>query len=281
MRVEANAKINLALHVVGQRDDGYHLLDTLVAFANVADILEFTPAEKTNLSISGPQSSDLEPDKDNLVLKAATLLKTHVGRDDLHANIRLEKNLPIASGIGGGSADAAATLKALNELWQLELSPSALAELALKLGADVPMCLHGQSLRARGIGEDIAPLAMPSMPLVLVNPKIAVSTPEIFRLLATKENPPLPPFDDHSTTAELMAWLEQAVNDLEKPAIEMVPEIATCIEALTDAGARIARMSGSGATCFGLFETSSAAERAQTVIAKQHPNWWVDSGHTL
>jgi 4-diphosphocytidyl-2-C-methyl-D-erythritol kinase len=192
------------------------------------------------------------------------------------AAIHLEKDLPIASGIGGGSSDAAATLRALNRLWDLRKSLDDLADIGRELGADLPMCLHARPLMARGIGEAIEPLhGLPALDMVLVNPGVPVSTPDVFRALASRENPPLPPLPAKTDFDTLADWLAATRNDLEAPAIAVAPIVAGALDALRATGAAIARMSGSGATCFGLYPTTTAAAAAARSIRHAEPGWFV------
>jgi 4-diphosphocytidyl-2-C-methyl-D-erythritol kinase len=284
----APAKINLALHVTGQRADGYHLLDSIVAFASHGDRLSFSPAEHDSFSLAGrfgPLLSDKAEGKDgNLVLKARDLLREALaaqGRTTGPVAIELEKNLPVASGIGGGSADAAATLRGLLRFWQASLSYERLAEIALKLGADVPMCLEGRPLRARGIGEQIDMLdTMPAFALVLANPLKAVSTPDIFRRLTHKDHPPI---DEPPANGDREAWIRFLAgqrNDLEAPARALLPGIAEISDMLRTAGARLVRMSGSGATCFGLFDDRAHADAAERQLARLRPDWYFQATET-
>ncbi|WP_347266944.1 4-(cytidine 5'-diphospho)-2-C-methyl-D-erythritol kinase [Paracoccus sp. (in: a-proteobacteria)] len=258
-REPAPAKLNLTLHVTGQRADGYHLLDSLVVFLELGDVVTLAEGP-LSLAVTGPFAGDLDPGPDNLCLRAARL----AGRE---AAITLEKNLPVASGIGGGSADAAAVLRALG-------APARGSE---ALGADLPVCMAGRPARMRGLGEILAPLpALPALDLLLVNPRRALATPAVFAALAQRQNPPmpepLPPFPDR---AALIAFLHTCRNDLQTPAMRLLPEIAECLAALRDAGAALARMSGSGATCFGLFASAAAAEAARARIARARPGWWL------
>ncbi|MCM2503175.1 4-(cytidine 5'-diphospho)-2-C-methyl-D-erythritol kinase [Aureimonas altamirensis] len=280
----AHAKINLALHVVGRRADGYHLLDSLVAFADAGDRLTLTPADDDALHLSGPFGHGLKG-HDNMVARALALAR-QVGEAHGHAigplSIQLEKNLPIASGIGGGSADAAAVLRALSP-GMPQAARQDLARAALDLGADVPMCLDGRALVARGIGEALSPLPQfPALPMVLANPGIAVSTPAIFRALPKAENGPLPdrPGQGFETVESVVAYLALCRNDLAAPAMRLEPVIATCLHALQAAGAAHSAMSGSGATCYGLFEDASQAQRAAGAMAAAHPGWWVCATNT-
>ena len=273
----APAKINLALHVTGRRDDGYHLLDSLVTFAEDGDELAFEQADSDSFRVVGRFGTELSQD-DNLVLKARDLLRAALlDHKQPHGpvSITLDKSLPIASGIGGGSADAAATLRGLMRLWQAELPSETLQQIALKLGADVPMCLASAPLRARGIGEAIERATMPSVPLVLVNPLKPVSTPEIFRNLTRRDNPPIGEMATASDTASWMRSLSTLRNDLQPPAEALVPEIAEACDLLRQSLAGFVRMSGSGATCFGLYETEAAAMKAALALSAYRPNWYV------
>ena len=266
----ARAKVNLALHVVGRRADGYHLLDSLVAFADFGDVVTVEPAPSLSLSITGPMAAGLSAGSDNLVLKAAQMLGSPLG-----AAITLEKRLPIASGIGGGSADAAATMQALGAIWGCALPD---AGQVLALGADVPVCLAGQSCRMAGIGDQISPLALPPAHLVLVNPGVGLSTAAVFGALLCRDNPPLPPAAPMPDAVALAAYLCHCRNDLEAPALSIVPQIGAVLAALQgQKGCLLARMSGSGATCFGLFASASAAEAAATALRAQSGAWWVQA----
>ena len=266
----ARAKVNLALHVVGRRADGYHLLDSLVAFADFGDVVTVEPAPSLSLSITGPMAAGLSAGPDNLVLKAAQMLGSPLG-----AAITLEKRLPIASGIGGGSADAAATMQALGAIWGCALPD---AGQVLALGADVPVCLAGQSCRMAGIGDQISPLALPPAHLVLVNPGVGLSTAAVFGALLRRDNPPLPPAAPMPDAVALAAYLCHCRNDLEAPALSLVPQIGAVLAALQgQKGCLLARMSGSGATCFGLFASASAAVAAATALRAQSAAWWVQA----
>lgn len=280
---EARAKINLALHVTGQRPDGYHLLDMLVTFADHGDRLDFMRSPTDEFTLSGRFGETLAGDGGtNLVLKARDLLREAIGALAFPVRIHLEKNLPVASGIGGGSADAAATLRGLMRLWGTSLPEEALAALALKLGADVPMCLASRPLIARGIGEKIEPVPdLPAFPMVLANPLKGVSTPEVFRQLATKNNPALGLAPSLRGTADWLAAIGAARNDLEPPARELVPEIAVISAMLQAHGALLTRMSGSGATCFGIFATMAAAEDAAAALHDARPDWYFQATETV
>jgi len=276
----APAKINLALHVTGQREDGYHLLDMLVTFTEAGDVIRIRHADEDSFSISGRFASDLlqSGSSNNLVLKARDLLRSHARQRDIATTpvaIHLEKNLPIASGIGGGSADAAAALRGLIHHWQLDIGYKDLSGMALTLGADVPMCLASKPLIAQGIGEELTLLTQfPQLALVLVNPLKGVSTPQIFRLLAHKQNEPLPapPDDEGKSWLPIMDGLR---NDLQLPAISLLPEIDDVLAMLRSEGADLARMSGSGATCFGIFSSLQKAEAAAARLRERKPGWYV------
>ena len=271
MAVEAfaPAKINLTLHVTGQRADGYHLLDSLVVFADVGDRIIVRAAQDLTLAIDGPMAVGLPLGDDNLVLRAARFFGAG------GAAITLTKRLPVSSGIGGGSADAAATLRALSQLWQRPL-PAAAATAVL--GADVPVCLAARPCRMSGIGSVLAEgLALPPIWVVLVNPGVAVSTPDVFRALQHRAEPPMPAvLPDFSSAVQLAGFLRAMRNDLEQPARQLEPSIGAALSALAADGAcLLARMSGSGATCFGLYAEPEAAKSAARNIARLYPGWWV------
>lgn len=267
----APAKINLCLHVTGRRADGYHLLDSLVVFAGVGDHVSVREAAGLTLELAGSEAAGLESTDDNLVLRAARLMEV---RD---AALTLCKELPVASGIGGGSADAAATLRALS---RLSGRPWPMADKVLALGADVPVCLGGRPVRMQGLGEVLTVLPpLPPLWLVLANPRIAVPTPKVFAALARRENPALPdlPPDALRTAASFSSWLgSNTRNDLVAPALALTPELAGVQSALSATpGCLLARMSGSGGTHFGLYPTAAAAETASDLLAAAHPDWWV------
>ncbi|RAZ92744.1 4-(cytidine 5'-diphospho)-2-C-methyl-D-erythritol kinase [Mesorhizobium hawassense] len=279
----APAKINLALHVTGQRADGYHLIDSLGVFTRFGDRLEIEPAEHDQFSVSGRYAAGLPLDADNLVVKARDALRREAGAQPAPpVAIRLEKNLPIASGVGGGSSDAAAALNALARLWKLDIDGTSLARIGLSLGADLPMCLKGKPLIARGIGDEMSPLPVfPALGLVLVNPGVAVSTPDVFKALARRDNEALPPLPKRLDFHAVRNWLETTRNDLEAPARSIEPAIGEALKALKRADAAFMRMSGSGATCFGLFETGNVAKRAAIEIRARHPDWFVAATRSM
>ncbi|MDX0521321.1 4-diphosphocytidyl-2C-methyl-D-erythritol kinase [Sinorhizobium medicae] len=288
LTIAAPAKINLALHVVGQRADGHHLLESLVTFAECGDGIGLAAAEADHFTVSGRFAPDLSPSAENtsgnLVLRARDVLRRELasqGRAAGPVHLHLEKNLPVASGIGGGSADAAATLRGLLSLWGASIEPARLGSLALELGADVPMCLDGRPLIARGIGEEITSIPdLPSFAIVLVNPLVEVSTPVVFRLLIRKSNPPLVLPENLRSTAAWLAALASMRNDLEPPARALEPMIEAVSTALEDAGATLVRMSGSGATCFGLFADEKSASLAAETISASQPRWYVRATRT-
>lgn len=286
---EAPAKINLALHVTGRRADGYHLLDMLVSFTRHGDRLAFRASERDEFSLSGRFSPLLSAEAEagnNLVLKARDLLRQAgrmAGFDASPVRIHLEKNLPIASGIGGGSADAAATLRGLVRLWGLALPEETLKSIALKLGADVPMCLASQPLVARGIGEAIELLPnFPSFFVVLGNPLVGVSTPEVFRRLSRKDNSPLLfPSQMPQGRERWTDTIRSFRNDLEPPARMICSEISVLSALIESEHAIVTRMSGSGATCFGIFESIEQAEATAVSLHRQRPEWYFQATETI
>lgn len=256
----APAKVNLALHVTGQRDDGYHLLDSLVAFADLGDHVSVAPADGLSLYVTGPRADGVPTDDSNLVLRAARMAGAT-------GAITLDKHLPAAAGIGGGSSDAAACLRVLGA----DLDP-------LPLGADLPVCMVARAARMSGIGEIVTPHPLPPLPAVLVNPGVAVPTPQVFSALPHKDNPDLGEIPEFGGDVEaVIDWLARQRNDLEAPAMRCAPEIGGTLQAVAGSGAALARMSGSGATCFGLFETPDQARLAAEMIATLQEDWWVQS----
>ena len=276
----APAKINLALHVIGQRHDGFHLLDSLVAFASIGDMLQAEVADAVSLALEGPFGADISPDADNLVLRAARAVEP-----DCAMAFILQKNLPPASGIGGGSADAAAAIRAVGRLKRRQ-KPDVTGRdenLALyaALGADVPVCVLSQPARMRGIGEQVSVLpSFPGASVVLINPRVEVPTPAVFRALQTKDNPPLPEtLPDWPDPLALADWLMHQRNDLQTPALGIAPVIGRVLNDLAvQPGVLLARMSGSGATCFGLFADAASATEAVRRLGADRPQWWVAGG---
>jgi len=272
---QACAKINLSLHIVGRRPDGYHLLESLVAFTEHGDGLHFNAGCDLQLEIVGPFSAGLESNDGNLVMRAARALGAS------GCSIVLDKRLPVASGIGGGSADAAATLRGLMRRDGRVIDAAELKALALRLGADVPVCLDQRVCFMSGIGEVITPVpALPDVAVLLVNPLVGVATADVFRGLGLgigpregSEHPVLP--TSWRSAGDLAAFVATCRNDLEAPALAIAPVIGDVLAALRQQkGCEAARMSGSGATCFGLFETIALAEEAKATILRQSPQWW-------
>ncbi len=266
----APAKVNLALHVTGRRLDGYHLLDSLVAFADAGDRVSAVPAAGLTLTLTGPEAAGLAAEPDNLVLRAARAFGAAPG-----AALTLDKHLPVASGVGGGSADAAAALRVLARLWN---RPLPAAEGVLALGADVPVCLAGRTARMAGVGEVLAEAPpLPPVWAVLANPRVTVATPAVFAALGRRDNPPLPALPARwRDAADLAGWLRQARNDLDAPARALCPPVADVLAALAAApGALLARMSGSGATGFALFADGGTAGTAARALSRAQPGWWV------
>ena len=265
----APAKVNLTLHVTGQRDDGYHLLHSLIVFPKVADRLHACQSDTLSLEIIGPFADQLTTGSDNLILRAANLINPGKG-----AAITLEKNLPIAAGIGGGSADAAAAIRLLARLWAVPLpTPRDL----LCLGADVPTCLGSKPVIMAGIGELLTDVkSLPNCGILLINPGVQVSTPEVFRALKCKENSEMTTCPaSMGNAADLVGWLAMQRNDLQECAINMAPVIGTVLQEISGTeNCLLARMSGSGATCFGLYSTLEQAQSACAELTKTHPNWW-------
>ncbi|HWU27240.1 MAG TPA: 4-(cytidine 5'-diphospho)-2-C-methyl-D-erythritol kinase [Rhizomicrobium sp.] len=274
VRVFAPAKINLFLHVVGKRGDGYHNLQSLVAFADAGDVLALERSREFALVIDGPFAEGLAGENNNLVLKAAHRLAESIGvREALR--VTLTKNLPVASGIGGGSADAAAAMRGALALWGRQ--DANVMDIAAGIGSDVPVCLRSATALMEGRGETVTALPeLPPLAIVLANPGISVSTAAVFKRIAIGETRKLEPLAHApSSAAELAAYLHATCNDLEPAALSLEPLIGDVLHALRGQGAVLARMSGSGATCFGLFETQDQADSAAARIASQNLRWWV------
>jgi 4-diphosphocytidyl-2-C-methyl-D-erythritol kinase len=277
----APAKVNLYLHVTGRRADGYHLLDSLAVFGPAGDSVAAAPAAGLQLMIEGPEAGALAAEPDNLVLRAAHALAAAARLERPGAALTLTKHLPVASGIGGGSADAAAALRALDRLWGLGLGEAALARIARGLGADVPVCVASRPARMRGIGEILSPAPpLPRCALLLVNPRVAVPTPAVFRARAASGAGFSPEaalsVRGWADAAALAADMASLGNDLEAPAIGLCPPIAEVLAALRGLpGCLLARMSGSGATCFALFDTPAEAEAAAAALPAA---WWRHGG---
>ena len=282
----APAKINLYLHVTGRRADGFHLLDSLVAFADIGDRLTAIKAKTLSLAIRGPEAAALAGLGDqNLVLRAARKLAAAIDASSRNrgAAMSLEKRLPTAAGIGGGSSDAAATLRLLNDLWGRPLDETALARLAAKLGADVPACLAGCPVWVGGIGERLEPaVGLPPVGILLANPRRQLATADVFRARSGPFSPPARFASMPRGAAAFAAALAGCRNDLTTAALTLMPEIADVLQRLGDLpGALLSRMSGSGATCFALFADRDAALRAEGQLARIEPGWWSAGGALL
>ncbi|MBX9827721.1 MAG: 4-(cytidine 5'-diphospho)-2-C-methyl-D-erythritol kinase [Xanthobacteraceae bacterium] len=276
----APAKVNLTLAVLGRRADGYHLLDSLVVFADVADRLTLAPGPALSLTVRGETAEQAGPPDDNLVLKAARALAGEVPGLKL-GRFTLEKRLPVAAGLGGGSSDAAAALRLLARANRLKIAGAPVAKIAPTIGADVPVCVDPRPRRMRGIGEVLsAPLAMPKLAAVMVNPGVAVPTRDVFMKLCLKPGGPVrraaPARALPRGVGDLVVYLSKHGNDLEAPAIEVQPVIARVLADIRESkGCLLARMSGSGATCFGLFASPRAASAAARSLSAAQPKWWV------
>ena len=286
---EGRAKVNLTLRVIGRRTDGFHDLESVVAFADCADRLTLTPGPELALQMSGPLAQACGDTTDNLVLKATRLLAERV--PGLKAGIfTLDKVLPVAAGIGGGSADAAAALRLLAKLNGLALDDQRLLAVALATGADVPVCLASRACDMTGVGETLTPLSLPIMPCVMINPGAPVATRDVFTALGLRNGELLVGATDvflqngswPEQGASLEDWVETLAassNDLEAPAMRIEPVIGEVISALSATnGAWLSRMSGSGATCFAIYENTADAGRAADQIRSAHPGWWVHAG---
>jgi 4-diphosphocytidyl-2-C-methyl-D-erythritol kinase len=285
---DGRAKVNLTLRVVGRRVDGYHDLESVVAFADCADRLTLTPESELGLETTGPLAEHCGDTADNLVLKAARLLAERVPNLKV-GRFTLDKVLPVAAGIGGGSADAAAALRLLARLNGLALDDARLLKVALLTGADVPVCLSSRACDMTGVGETLLPLNLPTIPVVMVNPRVPVATKDVFAALGLRSGELLVGATDviraaawPEDGASVEDWVEAlaaASNDLEAPATRIQPVIGEVISALSATnGAWLARMSGSGATCFAIYENTAEAQRAAQKIQLGHPAWWVHAG---
>lgn len=288
----APAKINLYLHITGKRADGYHLLDSLVCFADIGDTISIKPAPKFSFEVKGPfahqlSSTDILPDKNstNLVVRAAILL-AEITKKPLQISITLTKNLPVAAGLGGGSSNAAATIWGLLETWNIPHNSPFLPHLLEKLGADVPACMACRPLRMEGIGDLITPLPLElEIPVLLINPLQPCPTANVFLNYERDFKKPLKTIDNPQSFHDFIIFLKQQNNDLYKSASRQVPTINNVLNSLTTQhGCALARMSGSGATCFGLFETMEDCTKSARDIQNNNPDWWVQAGllnHTL
>ncbi|GGF49799.1 4-diphosphocytidyl-2-C-methyl-D-erythritol kinase [Mameliella alba] len=265
IEVFAPAKINLTLHVTGQRADGYHLLDSLVMFADVGDRVTVARASEMSLRVTGPMAAGVPDDARNLCWKAAEAFGEPVA-------ITLDKHLPAAAGIGGGSSDAAAVLRGMEQLFG---RPSGVH--LPDLGADVPVCMLAHAARMQGIGEQVTPLDLQPLDVILVNPRVEVSTPAVFKALDRRDNPPMTPMPEGPRSRDVLTWLAEQRNDLEAPASDLRPEIGQVLRELSFLdGVRLVRMSGSGATCFAVFESRGLHEVMAQEMRRNFPQWWVE-----
>ena len=275
----APAKVNLFLHVGLLEADGYHPLASLVAFADVGDRLTVERAERLSLAVAGPFSGALEGEGDNLVLRAVRALGAAAGVGEPGLRITLDKQLPVAAGLGGGSSDAGAALKLARDALDLPFDDAALAEIAAGIGADGPMCLHARAAWAEGRGDVLTfETGLPPLPALLVNPGVPSSTGAVYRAFDDSApgvaDRPLPP--SAWDLPSVIGWLAAQRNDLQPPAVSLAPAIGEALAATADLpGARLTRMSGSGATVFALFDTTAAAEAAGQALSARHPDWWV------
>lgn len=263
----APAKINLMLHVTGQRADGFHLLDSLVVFGDIGDRITVTAADRSRLTVSGPMAKGVPADGSNLVARAALLM-------GVTAHIQLEKHLPAAAGLGGGSSDAAATIRALGEM--SGRAPPKMSGL-LRLGADVPLCMTDNPTRMRGIGDLLEPVEMPqNLWMILVNPGVCVPTGPVFKGLRQKDQPPMEDMPDTRNQSDWLHWLAEQRNDLQPPAIVLEPVIGLVLDVLKQRdGCILARMSGSGATCYAIMRDGPSRDKAVADLSKAFPQWWV------
>ncbi|MBN9599042.1 MAG: 4-(cytidine 5'-diphospho)-2-C-methyl-D-erythritol kinase [Afipia sp.] len=284
----ARAKVNLTLRVLGRRPDGYHDLDSIVAFADCADQLSLDPDRPLGLTVTGPRAAECGALDDNLVLRVARHLGERIAGLRL-GHFVLDKHLPAAAGIGGGSADAAAALRLLAKANGLAPDDPRLMDVARTTGADIPVCVASRACIMAGVGENLSPLALPRLPCVLVNPRVAVATRDVFAALGLRNgqlrvgvSEMLEAITLPKAGAAAEDWLIElsaGVNDLEAPAMKIQPVIGEVLAALRGSeGVRLARMSGSGATCFALYETDDAARAAAQTLARAHPDWWVHAG---
>ena len=262
----APAKVNLALHVIGQRADGYHLLDSLVMFADFGDHVTVTPSVVAGMSVIGPMAAGVPTDQSNLCFRAAVAFGESV-------YIILDKHLPAGAGVGGGSSDAAAVLRAMSQLYGRPIAADPVA-----LGADVPVCLAASAARMQGIGEVVTSFQMPNLQAVLVNPNLPIGTPHVFKALSKRNNPPMILPDRPLTeTDAAIEWIKDQRNDMQEAAIQVQPVINEVLSVLDACGSLCTRMSGSGATCFGLYRDLDRADAAANAIRTERPNWWVQA----
>lgn len=288
LSIFAPAKINLYLHITGKLDNGYHMIDSVAGFVDIGDYISLEKSDGFSFEVTGPYKDyfserdlDPSPQSGNLVVRAFHRLSQATGKSpDVH--ITLQKNLPLASGIGGGSSDAGACIWGLMELWKVSPVASYLPSILLELGTDVPVCLKCQPSHMAGLGDLITPIecALPEVPIVLINPMIPCPTSNIYKSFNGQFSPPPSIPEYFSGVSEFIDFLEPLQNDLTNAAIDNVPEIKDVVACLSERkGLLLSRMSGSGATCFGLFSSNENAKKAALDIKGKHPDWWVQSGH--
>lgn len=277
----ARAKVNLTLHMKGKRRDGYHELESLVVFADVSDELVFTPASEDRLSLEGPFAGLV--DGENLVLKAKRAFASWLGVT-VSGDFRLKKNIPVAAGLGGGSSDAAATIRALLKAYDRDEDTKTFIRQSAAIGADVPVCLQNSAAWMCGLGERVTPVSgLTPLPALLVNPGIKLSTAAVFKTLNAKplqaeEAGPPPSFPGWRNPREAAVWLNEGRNDLEAPAIALEPAVKKVLDALRRLDdCMLSRLSGSGPTCFGIFLSQDAAAEAASEMRRSYPNWWVQA----
>ncbi len=284
----ARAKVNLTLRVLGRRADGYHDIESLVVFADCADTLTLTPGPELGLATGGPGAPDCGEMSDNLVVRAARLLGERIPGLTL-GHFTLDKHLPVAAGIGGGSADAAAALRLLARANNIAIDDTRIVDVARETGADIPVCLASRACTMTGVGENLSMLDVPPMPCVMVNPRVGVATKDVFTALGLGKGEFLAGAGDVMLSpgwpvkgASFDEWIDAiatGTNDLERPALKVEPIVGEVLSALRETeDVRLARMSGSGATCFGIYQTVEDARQAAKTISQTYPGWWVHAG---
>lgn len=286
MSIFSPAKINLYLHITGKRDDGYHLLDSLVAFTDIGDTIDISPSDHFRFKIDGPYAgyfSEEErhstPNSKNIIVIALRTLSRRMGKP-LNFSVKLTKNMPLASGIGGGSSNAASAIWGALRYWDVQLEAQELTNFMLEIGADVPVCYRCETVRMRDIGiPDKRPIEIPEIPIILVNPGKSAHTADIFKKFKASYKDMIDIPDQFRTSTELIGFLKQTDNALYAPALQTIPEIENVIHNIRmQTGCSLARMSGSGATCFGLFENEEQSITAFQKIKEANPDWWVRAG---
>jgi 4-diphosphocytidyl-2-C-methyl-D-erythritol kinase len=277
----ARAKVNLTLHIKGKRSDGYHELESLVVFADVCDELIFSAASEDSLSLEGPFAGLV--DGENLVLKTKRAVASWLGVA-ISGHFRLTKNIPVAAGLGGGSSDAAAAIRALFRTYDSVSNAKTFIRQSAAIGADVPVCLQNSAAWMCGLGERVTPVSgLTPLPALLVNPRIKLPTASVFKTLNAKPLQPeaagaAPSFPGWNDPVEAAAWLKEGRNDLEAPAIALEPAVESVLDTLRRLdGCLLSRLSGSGPTCFGIFASRDSAREAAREIERSYPNWWVQA----